>query len=239
MGDFMMYPLSFEALVTESLKKCDLVIYPISPSITYPTTFPLMEGPVSAEELAEGSSDDEDDDDNVDMIGDVRMLDERDFRADDDEDEDEDDEEDYDSKATKPRLFTRAAKDPLWCFPGVNRMSLEEKQEWALESHSAKLEGMVSIEEAGLKLVSGLYDSETEKGLRDALDSLCPPLESTPKLQDKALRVVLSTEVEAVIVDADLAPLIGKLNITPAHFLHSNTTRHVFGKFILPNAMMI
>lgn len=233
MGDFMMYPMSFEALVTNSLKKCDLVIYPISPSITYPTTFPLMEGQVSAEELAD---DDDDDDDDVDKVPDVNVFNEKDFES----DEDDEDEDNEDSKAvSKPRLFTRAAKDPLWCFPGVNQMSLEERQKWALESHSAKLEGMVSIEEAGLKLVSGLYENETEKGLRDALDSLCPPLESTPNLQDKALRVVLSTEVETVIMDADLAPLIGKLNITPAHFLHSNTTRHVFGKFVLPNAMMV
>ena len=41
-------------------------------------------------------------------------------------------------------------------------------------------------------LVSDLLPPDVSKVFVEALDTLCPPLESTPRLEDKALRIVMS-----------------------------------------------
>ena len=69
--------------------------------------------------------------------------------------------------------------------------------------------------------------------INKTLDQLCPPLASTPLLQDKCLRVVFSVGVETVIIDAMTYAHIGKLSLQPKDMLASDDTEDVFGSFMV------
>ncbi len=79
--------------------------------------------------------------------------------------------------------------------------------------------------------------SEAAELICQVLDDLCPPLRSTPRLQDKTLRTILSIGIDCVVADADLAPLLGKLDVNPTQMLHSDDTDGLFGVFMLPEEL--
>ncbi len=85
-----------------------------------------------------------------------------------------------------------------------------------------------------LLFVSGMMEPELERGIAGALDSLCPALESTPKLQDKALRAVFSVGVDAVMMDSELSAMMGKIALTKTDVLRPQETLEVFSGLILP-----
>lgn len=82
-----------------------------------------------------------------------------------------------------------------------------------------------------LILVSGLSDIDTEEYFSKELDDHCVLLESTPKLQDKAIRIVLSVGCEVVIIDSELSSCIKKLTLSPLDLLTSDETNDIFGNF--------
>ncbi len=86
----------------------------------------------------------------------------------------------------------------------------------------------------GMDLVTGLNSPAMEEYFVDALDELCPPLQSTPLLQDKALRVVLSVGIDVVLVDAERSAMLGKFNLKPSDLLTDKDTDDVFEYFKLP-----
>ena len=69
----------------------------------------------------------------------------------------------------------------------------------------------------------------------EALDRICPALSTTPRLQDKALRVVFSVGIDAVLMDAELSAMMGKFSLRPEDMLASSSTDNVWGNFMMPN----
>lgn len=82
-----------------------------------------------------------------------------------------------------------------------------------------------------LILLSGINKPEVERFFAKDLDDHCVLLETTPRLQDKALRCVLSIGCEVVVVDAELSALLPKLTLSPIDLLTADETEHVFGEF--------
>ena len=66
------------------------------------------------------------------------------------------------------------------------------------------------------------------------LDTLCPPLASSRRLQDKVLRTMMSVGIDCIIADAELAQLLGQPDVRPDQLLSSDDTDDIFGTFMLP-----
>lgn len=71
--------------------------------------------------------------------------------------------------------------------------------------------------------------------LGKALDTLCPPLQTTSRLEDKALRCVFSVGVEAVLLQAEISAMLGPLNLRTADMISSDETSKVFGTLVIPD----
>ena len=84
-----------------------------------------------------------------------------------------------------------------------------------------------------LPLVSGMLGSILEAQIAKALDDLCPSLQSTPRLQDKAMRVVFSVGVDVLVIDSSLCAHMGKLAIGAPHLIKAKETDNVFGSFMM------
>ena len=81
-----------------------------------------------------------------------------------------------------------------------------------------------------------LSPSEKESFLAAQLDALCPPLHTTPRLQDKAIRAVLSVGVEVLVLDAACsAAMGGMLALKPSDLITSDQTDALFGHFAVTN----
>ncbi len=126
------------------------------------------------------------------------------------------------------RSYTRIAFNPLECKPGMGSMNPTPEGELKLINNPPKEDDTV------IDLISGLLPEKVEEILSCALDDLCPELVTTPKLQDKALRLVFSVGVDVVMLDAESSAYVGKLNLEPKDMLSSDTTEEVFGSFIIP-----
>ena len=88
--------------------------------------------------------------------------------------------------------------------------------------------------ETEMTLISGLLDRKVEQTIAQALDQLCPALEKTPRLQDKALRTVFSVGVDAMLIDAEMSSTMGKLRLTPEDIISPHETQNIFGSFTMP-----
>jgi hypothetical protein len=82
-----------------------------------------------------------------------------------------------------------------------------------------------------LILVSGMGTPDVEAYFGQELDDHCVLLESTPRLQDKALRCVFSVGCELAIVDAELSAMLPKITLNPIDLLTADETNEVFGNF--------
>ena len=83
-------------------------------------------------------------------------------------------------------------------------------------------------------LISDILPDEISDKFGEAMDTLCPALATTPKLEDKALRTVLSFGHEVVIVEPEIKPALGKLKLTPADLVGIDDVAHIFGGFMIP-----
>ena len=159
------------------------------------------------------------------------------------------------------RRYTRLARNPLLCRPGdgpgrrsgesegltvAELAALDSDAADAAAAAAAAAEAAASADAPvhsertdGLPLVAGLLPPALERHLGAALDELCPELADTPLLQAKALRVVLSVGIDAVVVDAELSACLGNLGLGPEHMLPSSATDDVFGTFQLPRGLTL
>jgi hypothetical protein len=133
-------------------------------------------------------------------------------------------------EASNERSFTRVASDPLLCYHNIEAISALGD---SMEAEMAQIEAKEQAQSPWL-MISGAYTPQAEKALCDALDHLCPPLQSTSKLQDKALRVALSMEVELALMDAESCALTGKFSLLEEQLLAPKDTEAVFEQFIIP-----
>ena len=158
------------------------------------------------------------------------------------------------------RKFTRIAVHPFCCYRGHGAASPEELEENNMK-HIPKSTNSVSKSAAmiqqntqindtsdssspyvnGVKeddpvvfLISEILPDEIADKFGDALDTLCPALKSTPKLEDKALRTVLSFGHEAVMIEPEIKPALGKLKLTPSDLVSIDDVAIIFGGFMVP-----
>jgi len=84
-------------------------------------------------------------------------------------------------------------------------------------------------------LVDGMIPKKVSDNLKGALDSMCPALKSSSKLQEKAMRIVLSQGTECVLVDSDTSAALGKINLDTSELLTAEETDQVMGTFAIPD----
>ena len=232
-------------LIEESLRRDavhgDVIMYTISPTSALPATYPMLDPDEFDLELLESKQ--------------------RQKRGDDDDDGDA--EEGLDVVVSeKTRQFTRIGMHALLCRRGRGVGDVEEEEEAdlakraedlssAADKPDAKLNAALEMEIQEhakltlegdgefLPLVSSVLPRDIEHHLAEALDSLCPSLQSTPLLQDKALRIVMSVGVDAVVVDAELSAALDKITLSPDQLLPSAATDDIFGNFVIPRALLV
>lgn len=108
----------------------------------------------------------------------------------------------------------------------------EAKQEVQKNRMGTELKRLTEMSRTpDLILVSGMGSPEVEKYFGQELDDHCVLLESTPRLQDKALRCVFSVGCELAIVDAELSAMLPKITLNPLDLLTADETSEVFGQF--------
>ena len=82
-----------------------------------------------------------------------------------------------------------------------------------------------------LILLSGLRNPEFDNYFGRELDAHCILLETTPKLQDKGLRLAFSVGCELAIIDAETSSILRKLTLSPSDLLTADETGDLFGEF--------
>jgi hypothetical protein len=89
----------------------------------------------------------------------------------------------------------------------------------------------------GMPMITGeFFIPAEEKVLQDSLDSFCPPLKSTPLLQDKGLRLVFSVGIDAVLLDADTSARLQKISLTASDMITPDDSADAFEQFYIPEA---
>jgi len=207
-GPLAMYPSEMENRLSLPGSYCEFVAYNVSPTSAIPATYPML--PASLEQYNPAEYAEEG----------LNELDPAD------------------------RTLTRISMDGFLARRGRGD---EDDTDDSLDK--AKLTKMLGYDE--IKPSEELYhgmafplasppagvQSDAAELICQALDELCPQLRSSPRLQDKTLRAVLSIGIDCVVADADLAPLLGKIEVTSTQMLHSDDTDGVYGVFMLPQEL--
>ena len=84
-------------------------------------------------------------------------------------------------------------------------------------------------------LVDGMMPKRVSDNLKGALDQMCPALKSSSKLQEKAMRIVLSQGTECVLVDSDVSSALGKIDLDSSELLTAEETDQIMGTFAIPD----
>lgn len=253
-GASAMIPPMIEEMLRRDAPHADVVMYTISPTTAVPATYPMLDPDLDVELLEAQELD-------SDPAGEVgtattsatatasRKVADTEAGA----------KPPSPAISEKTRQFSRLAMHALLCRRGggksnedeVDLVSRAERLWKAASEPDPKLKAdldseilahaQVSSDDDAhfLPLVSNVLPPSMEKHLAEALDSLCPSLRTTPLLQDKALRIVLSVGIDAVVVDAELSSALQKTTLTPGHLLPSAATDDVFGNFILPRQLLL
>lgn len=142
------------------------------------------------------------------------------------------------------RSYSRASIDPFTCLPGTTGPVFESEDEELVhrvrEGDAGSIKPMkgddaeVERAEEEVILVDGIMPQEVQAVLGSVLDDLCPALSSTPRLEDKALRVVFSVGIDCVIVDASISAYLEPISLSSNDLLTSDDTEDVFGEFMVP-----
>ncbi len=88
--------------------------------------------------------------------------------------------------------------------------------------------------EGALQLVSGSLPIKLEKYLVSQFDDLCPPLQTSTRLEMKALRAIFSIGIDAVCIQSDILANIDPLILSSKDFITANDTNELFGEFQIP-----
>lgn len=235
-------------LLEESLKTrrhCCLVLYDLCASHQMPATHPMLEHPGSAEWAMDGTLTCTHSPCICEFVSACVSVCADELRG-----------------TVAPRLFSRAAADPLTCYRGLGQGGEEEEEEderavaeraqraplivpdAAGEYSFPSITAPASPEEPAeqreedvhhpLVLISGVNTPQLEHSIAQALDELCPALASTPRLEDKGLRVALSVGTELVVVEGNQSARIGKNTLGAEHMLTAEDSAGVFGSFVVP-----
>ena len=242
----MIPPIIEEALGSpEGAAHGDVIMYTISPTTALPATYPMLDPEDLDVEALEEKMRESEKLEQEKKGGD----DDADDKDDDEEEEDDDDGEIVSTTHREgARRFTRVAWRPLVCSRGYGRGDDEEDEEASLQAAVASTPHLAEDAEAPAEpkeqpaeevpLVSALLPPRLEQELGDALDTLCPELSSTPLLQIKALRAVMSVGIDAVVLDAELSCFLDKLELRPQDMLPASATDDLFGVFCLPPGLL-
>lgn len=145
---------------------------------------------------------------------------------------DDDEDEDMEMETPRaPRLLTRVASDPMICYHNVDAIVMDEKA--SMESQMEAVEARQNALIPWL-MFSGVNDADDEKDMAEALVGLCPKLSNSRTLQEKALRIALSVEMDMVLVDAELSAVLGKFPLTSDKLLTHQDTTEIFKRFVIP-----
>lgn len=208
-GPLAMYPSETENRLSLPGSYCELVAYNISPTSAIPATYPML--PASLEQYNPAEYAEE-------GLKELNPLD---------------------------RTLSRMSIDGFLARRGRGTDDVED----VTPGDTAKLTQMLGHDELQQReeLHSGMafplasppgdMQSDAAELICQALDEMCPPLRSSPRLQDKTLRAVLSIGIDCIVADADLAPLLGQIQVHPEQMLHSDDTDGIFGVFMLPEEL--
>ena len=131
------------------------------------------------------------------------------------------------------RTLTRIAIDPLiamrgWGLDKGVRIGEESFSTMEEEEERGRTNASDQVE---LFLIDGFVHENVNFLIKESLDEKCPALKSTPRLADKALRVVFSVGVDVVMLDATCSAAVGKLQLTESDLISSAESDIVFKKF--------
>jgi hypothetical protein len=86
-------------------------------------------------------------------------------------------------------------------------------------------------QETDVYLINGVNRPRIEAKLAEDLNDCAEVLESTPRLQDKALRCVFSVGIDCCIIDAESSVKMGRLELRQGDIVSHKLTDGVFGEF--------
>ena len=158
------------------------------------------------------------------------------------------------------RKFARIAMNPLCCFRGHGPANPEDTEDFmkneksesktSVSKSAALIQQNVQpndISDPSIPFVNGVKEDdpvvflmskflppEVGDKFGEALDTLCPALKTTPKLEDKALRIVLSLAHEVVMVEPEIQSGLGKLSLSDKDIVGIDDVVHIFGGFMIP-----
>lgn len=243
----MLPPLIEDSLTEGKAPHGDIVMYAISPTTALPATYPMLDPNPDDYDLAAIESK---------------------LKANAPSEGENEEGEIVDTELTggeKKRRFTRIASGALSCRRGRGKATdslqddLQRQAEHAssTEESTENLNSQINATESRdshnldemahsdceggaetVPLLSHSLPPRLEQHLGEALDTLCPPLVSTPLLQTKALRIVMSVGIDAVMLDAELSARMGKVTLGGPDLLTSAETDDIFGTFALPAGLI-
>jgi hypothetical protein len=134
------------------------------------------------------------------------------------------------------RKHSRFALNPLTCYYGwgngpetvkymADRAANRLSDEYIAEAY----------ERPSFVLLDDLHKKDIEYALKKKMNSLCPKLIRTQSLQEKAMRAVLGTGVDAVVLDSDLSAAIGIFKLTVHDTLTFKDVALLFSEFTVPD----
>jgi hypothetical protein len=207
----MMLPYMLEKSLERSDVNCEIIAYTISPTTQTPATYPMLTPMFGeAETVAEWRGTDNNKIESADHT-------KQPTGAGVDDDDDEEYDEEYSRERTE-RTLTRMAIDGFLARHG--EIDLENENSSNFPAYP-----LVDI-------------AIMSQDVGEALNELCPELATTPRLQDKVLRAVLSVGIDCVVADAEMAPILDRPHVLAKDLLHSDDTDDIFGTFIIPEELI-
>jgi hypothetical protein len=226
-----------EVEMREKLPHCDLVFYPLSPTIAVPTNTSLLppeEDQIEYQDEAsvlEASQDDYNESDR--LFTRVACDPFSCYRGHGIEPEDAEEEEghngtgpDEEEEDTPESL---AEKDPQ-----ALRAALEAEKRRDREEGRQEESGAPQPNDPVLFLIDKVLPPNITQLLNDLLTRVCPPLSSTPQLEDKVLRVCLSYGHEVCTIQPEVLTLLDEFSLKRSDLLTLDEAGRIFGGFMIP-----
>jgi hypothetical protein len=117
----------------------------------------------------------------------------------------------------------------------------EEALMAAVEQHRLRLErdgkehvsGAPRPDDPVVLMVNRVLPPELAGFFGELFDQICPRLKSTPLLEHKVLRVVMSYGHDLCVVEPEVCALMEKLSLSKSDILHIDEVANVFGGFMI------
>lgn len=156
-----------------------------------------------------------------------------------------------------PFTFSRAAVHPLSCYRGhgnplgdqsdpLSRLeTMDEVNEDALmaavEQHRQRLErdgldkisGAPRPDDPVVLMVNRVLPPDFSGFFGELFDRICPKLASTPLIEHKVLRIVMSYGHDLCVIEPEVCALMEKISLTKNDILHIDEVANIFGGFMI------